>query len=382
MAKKKTEPRRHGAATIVLLVLAILLAIAVVVLAVLYGIERHKDRSGMKPLRLDTFSPADVVPNAESNLAAATVILAKYFSPPSDREAETKVAYNAKDNHEVCIRTKMGSSWRNAVQCVQDTHAKSRTPLTMLDWIGGPSIYFFTSDNMLTGIDHVPKNDTWRISSVVNHKIRVHDRSQIASGTRMNGTSAWIFYQDRDEQIREFGIDDFRDENWHDGSIGSLSKAKVGSGIGVSRSVNGTDEVLELFFQATNGGINGRRYAQSSGWGTDIYHIDGTSRDNVPDGASITATSSNNFDNSTDNMVLLAYTADKSFVNVQTRGTTNIPGYGAFSPPNRAFNGAGQTKGLAAVNSTGPRIYLIDAQKIKEVSSNDPTTSNWAVTDL
>jgi hypothetical protein len=55
-------------------------------------------------------------------------------------------------------------------------------PLTILDWVGGPSIYFFTNDNMISGIDHVPSNDSWIISSISSSgNLSIGDSPSLAS---------------------------------------------------------------------------------------------------------------------------------------------------------------------------------------------------------
>ena len=167
----------------------------------------------------------------------------------------------------------------------------------------------------------------WRPSSVIENKIRVHDQSQIASVAWLNGTSTWIYYQDLDEQIREIGLDDYRDLKWRDGSVGSLGIGMTGSGIGVSRWVNRTGEVEEVFFQRGNGSIAGRMYMMSA-WQPDYYTIEGTPN-NVPDGASITIATVTERANST---ILLAYVAKSGFLNVQARRTTDV-NYRGFSSP-------------------------------------------------
>jgi hypothetical protein len=248
----------------------------------------------------------------------------------------------------------------------------------MLDWIGGPSIYFFTADYLLSGIDYVPQNKSWRPSSIIENKIRVHNQSQIASVPWLNGTSAWIYYQDLDEQIRELGLDDYRDSTWRDGSVGPLGIGQVGSGIGVTRWVNGTDEVEEVFFQLANGAIGGRMYMMSA-WTPDYYVIEGTP-DNVPVGASITVATVTEGAAST---ILLAYVANSGFLNVQTRGTTDL-NYAEFSSPVQLVEGDGQSNiGLAAVGSLGvASIYFVKGQEILELSSQNSTGGNWTTVTL
>jgi hypothetical protein len=58
-----------------------------------------------------------------------------------------------------------------------------------------------------------------------------------------NGTSAWVYYQDVNSQVREIGIDDYRDDVWRDGSVGPLGSAMNGTGLGVARWLKDGGEV-------------------------------------------------------------------------------------------------------------------------------------------
>src|SRR5437667_7411992 len=105
----------------------------------------------------------------------------------------------------------------------------------MLDWLGGPSIYYINSKGHNSRIDYIPRTDSWRFSSIVNSKITVHDQTQLASMTWRNGTSAGRHRQVPSGQIRKLGMDDYRDQTWQDGPTGGpLGKAIIGSGIGVT----------------------------------------------------------------------------------------------------------------------------------------------------
>jgi hypothetical protein len=118
---------------------------------------------------------------------------------------------------------------------LEGANPRSDTPLTVLDWLGGPSIYFTTTDNLLSGIDHMPVNDTWKYSTLRDQKIPTQPQSQLASVTWFNGTLSWFYYQDVNGQLREFGLDEYRDVVWRDGSLGPLGQALSGTEIGASR---------------------------------------------------------------------------------------------------------------------------------------------------
>ncbi len=174
-------------------------------------------------------------------------------------------------------------------------------------------------------------------------------------------------------------MDDYRDLLWRDGSVGPLAEAQPGTGIGVVRWTNGTDETEEVFFQVLSGGIQGRMYAEKR-WG-DTYSVDGTPQ-NVPSGASLTATLISGNASST---VLLAYIAESGFLNVQTRGTTNNTKFNAFTTPTQLIESNGHSRtGLGSVGSFGDaRIIFVKDQKIFEVSNTNATaTSNWNTTEI
>jgi len=312
----------------------------------------------------------------DSGLGAAAIVLGAPFS--LNPENETKIAYNG-EGGKICIRTKSGLEWSSNVQCVEGANPKNESPLSMLDWLGGPSIYFFTNDNRLSGIDYIPKTDNWRLSTIMKENITVHNVSQIASATWRNGAGAWLYYQVPNKQIWEFGMDDYRDQIWRNSSNGgSMGDAVPGSGIGVTRWINQTEEVEEMFFEVASGVIQGKMYAHKV-WITDTYSIDGTA-DNIREGSGITATT---VKASTGDMILLAYIAKNDFLEVQTRGTMNGTTFSAFSSPNKIVEGNGHPRtGVAAVDSSGmPMVYLVNGRKIVEMSSNN-SSAKWTNVDI
>jgi hypothetical protein len=178
--------------------------------------------------------------------------------------------------------------------------------------------------------------------------------------------------------LREFGIDDYRDTVWREGSAGPLGTIIPGSGIGVVRWLDGIDEVEEIFFQEANRAIHGRSYMNTT-WQPDTYTIDGTERI-VLQGASISAATVSNANGST---VLLTYVGDSGFVMAQTRQTANATNFGAFSMPIKVGQGDGQQTKLAAVGSLGlPTVFFGVGTKITEGSSGDPAASNWTLRDI
>jgi hypothetical protein len=137
------------------------------------------------------------------------------------------------------------------------------------------SIYFITADNLLSGVDYIPFNDSWKFSTLRDQKRPTHPQSQLASVTWFNGTSSWLYYQDVNSQLREFGLDDYRDVVWRDGSTGPLGLVLAGTGIGASRGwlMDGS-EVLEGFIQASDSALPGRVDVQSV-WTFDFLAVDG-----------------------------------------------------------------------------------------------------------
>lgn len=194
----------------------------------------------------------------------------------------------------------------------------------------------------------MPVNDTWKFSSLRDQKRPTHKQSQLASVTWFNGTSSWLYYQDSNSQLREFGLDDYRDIAWRDGSIGPLGLALSGSGIGASRwwLLSDGTEVLEVFIQVSGGALHGRVYMESV-WTSDFYAVDGTPN-TVSEGAALTSAVIHQT-NST--MVLLAYVSSNGYLTVQSRETTNQTNtvFDAFSTPKQILQGdGGRTTGIAA----------------------------------
>jgi hypothetical protein len=218
---------------------------------------------------------SSLLPISDSSIGAAQTVIGTYFSTAASGVLQTKLVYNDGQGR-FCIRTKLGNDWLN-VQCLDGANPRSDSPLTVLDWLGGPSIYFITTDNYLSGINYIPLNDTWKLSTLRPQNRLTHPQSQLSSVTWFNGTSSWLYYQDVNSQLREFGLDDCRDIAWRDGSIGLLGLALTGTGIETSKwwLLSDGTEVLEVFMQASGSALHGRVDMEKI-WTSHFYAIDGT----------------------------------------------------------------------------------------------------------
>jgi hypothetical protein len=189
-----------------------------------------------------------------------------------------------------------------------------------------------------------------------------------------------MYYQDVNSQLREFGLDDYRDIAWRDGALGPLGLALPGTGIGTSRwwLLSDGTEVLEVYIQVSGGAIHGRVYMESV-WTSGFYAVDGTPN-TVSEGAALTSTVIHQ-PNAT--MVLLTYVASDSFLTVQSRGTANQTNtvFNAFSSPEQILQGDGaHTTGIAAFDFSGqPIIYFVKSDTILEISAPDVAAKNWTV---
>ncbi|KAH0562827.1 hypothetical protein GP486_002542 [Trichoglossum hirsutum] len=186
------------------LVLTALLLAATIALTVRYAGLKRQQSSLI--ITITTPLVGDALPIVNSSLGAAAIVLGSFFSiTTSPNKPLIKAVYDG--GGKLCVRTE-DSSWRRLVQCVEGANPKPHTPLMMLDRIGGPSIYFITAENLLSGIDNTHTNDTWKLSNLINFRRKVHEQSQLTSITWLNGSSAGVHFQDPDLQLREFGKDD------------------------------------------------------------------------------------------------------------------------------------------------------------------------------
>jgi hypothetical protein len=115
--------------------------------------------------------------------------------------------------------TKSGSPWLKSAQNLDARSPIAASPVTVLDWPGGPSVYYITRENINHSINRSSWSDTWRFSSEPNYDEVPRSFSQLESVLWLNGTSAWVYYLDSDSQLREVLIDDYRDVIRRDGSI-------------------------------------------------------------------------------------------------------------------------------------------------------------------
>jgi hypothetical protein len=375
--RKPTWPNRKGKRWIFILIpITLCFLVALIAVIVLYVKSRQNNTPTTEDLVVSTDQPSLALPVAHGSLGATVIVLAILSTAQGDPQAtQTQLVYNA-GNGTICIRSKSGDDWLDNVQCVFGANPKSNTPVTILDWIGGPSIYFITTDNTLSGIDNVPANNTWKLSIMAAQMTPTHPLSQLASVTWLNGTSAWLYYTDVNSELHEYGIDDYRDEAWRQGSTGTLGLTQTGSGIGCARYLVDGGEVLEVFIQATNGAIHGRVFSGGV-WNADFYAVDGESASEAIMGsASLTATA---ITQPNGIFVFLAYVASNSFLTVQSRGIVNVTQYNAFSTPINVVQGDGESEtGLAAIGFDGaPKLYFGIGQKILELSGSSVTATNW-----
>jgi hypothetical protein len=363
-----------------LIPLTICLLVGLVVALVLYFQLKSKGTT-KEAMPIPTILPqSSAIPITDSSVGAAEVVIGTYFSTAASGIKQTKLVYNG-GGGKICIRTKSVPDWLN-VQGLEGANPRADTPLTVLDWLGGPSIYFITADNLLSGIDHMPINDTWKFSTLRNQKRPTHPQSQLASVTWFNGTSSWLYYQDVNSQLREFGLDDYRDIAWRDGSLGPLGQGLAGTGIGTSRwwLADGS-EVLEVFVQVSGGALHGRVY-MASVWTSDFYAVDGTPN-TLSEGAALTSTVIHQ-PNST--MAMLAYVSGDGYLTVQSRGTSNgtTTRFNAFSVPVKVLQGDGKhSTGIAAFDSEGqPIIYFVKNNHVLEISAPDVAAKSWSTFDV
>ena len=184
--------------------LSICLTIALVVVVIVWqttGSGSGGDvRISLSTLTAVTIPQSNALPRANSGLGATTDDLATVLSSTNASTTETILAYidTASASPRLCIRKKSGTAWLSNVLCItdKDVNPKPDSPVTVLDWIGEPSVFFITADDKLGGIDWVPHSSSWKMSNLVTQKREVSKRSQLASVTWLNGTSAWLYVSD------------------------------------------------------------------------------------------------------------------------------------------------------------------------------------------
>lgn len=127
---------RYVLPTLTLCLLAVLIAIIV-----LYLKLKKSDTTPLK-LIITVTQQAAALSMTDSALAVATVVFGSYFTSPSSSSSphDTKLVYTT-SNGRICIRTKTGGSWLSNIQCITNLSPRPHTPLAVLDWLGGPSIY-------------------------------------------------------------------------------------------------------------------------------------------------------------------------------------------------------------------------------------------------
>jgi hypothetical protein len=88
------------------------------------------------PFQPKTPSPGLQIFSVPESIGAADPVIGTYFSTAASGVFQTKFVYND-GGGKICIRTKSGTEWLN-VQCLEGATPLVDTPLTVLDWLGGP----------------------------------------------------------------------------------------------------------------------------------------------------------------------------------------------------------------------------------------------------
>jgi len=147
-------PQRRWRFTVVGIIAC--LAAIIVALAILFANKKHGTTVSITNiLTVTSFQPSEVLPVSGSSLGARDVILGTYFSNSITEKPQTKVVWDA-GNGRLCVKTKLGATWLLNVDCVDGAKPKKNTPITLVDWLGGPSIGYLTEENYLSSINFAP----------------------------------------------------------------------------------------------------------------------------------------------------------------------------------------------------------------------------------
>ncbi|KAH0556972.1 hypothetical protein GP486_005237 [Trichoglossum hirsutum] len=283
------------------------------------------------------------------------------------------LVYNSAPNR-LCLRNRTGTDpWNQNVVCIVGADPKRNTPLALLNWLGGHSIFYINAKGYLTSLDWIPRSSSWRFSTLADSKVTPHAESQLAVITWGNSTGVWIYYQDRDGQIRELGMDDWRDRTFHYGANGGVvGKVIIGSGIGSVRYVNGGLEAQVLFLTDEENGPIVQHMYQHQTWQTP-ESVNGT--DEIKSTASISAATVRTQQGE---VIMLAYVASNSYLVVQTRATNST----TYSAPKKVTEAMQITTGVVCVDIYGvPTVFLTNGSDLFEISGGN-LAGNWTVTKL
>lgn len=80
--------------------------------------------------------PEPHILSVSPGVEAAGVVIGSYFSNGVSGVFQTKLLYNS-GGGKICIRSMSGTDWLD-VQCIEGANPRADTPLTVLDWLGGP----------------------------------------------------------------------------------------------------------------------------------------------------------------------------------------------------------------------------------------------------
>ncbi|CAG8982402.1 hypothetical protein HYALB_00007524 [Hymenoscyphus albidus] len=353
-----------------------------VVLIAIAAVFAVRESTRPSPVIKNTVTVADITPT-EATLAFDSFdvegpVMGTYFSLPAER-SQSFMIYGASPGR-ICIRNRLNGTWSPTEKCVENANPKPGTSFSIVDWLGGPTVAFITTDNFLSTLNHIPAkdNETWALSTLVDDKVPTHPLSKLASVTWTNGVMNQFYFLlafrvlRTNGQIREYGLDDFRNREFRPGSHGDIAPALNGTFLSAARY----DAIEELCYQSTNTQINCRRYANGV-WGNDGYVISST-ESGLPAHATFSLTTMTDPETKVDTL-LAVYAKSNGAVNLVTRsfGGINSTNIGSFSSPVQISEvGVGNT--CLVINSANGVVELFasNTRKIYWYSS-DTNLTTW-----
>ncbi|KAA8909395.1 hypothetical protein FN846DRAFT_615747 [Sphaerosporella brunnea] len=152
-----------------------------------------------------------------------------------------------------------------------DFKARNGTPLSSGLWVDAKGatetyLYYIAEDNILS--DAIYAGGKWASGNLRNIKLKPHPESKLASVLWLEGagkSSQWIYFQDNDGYILEYGRLMGVGNPWNGGPDNSSEVsllAMAGSGFGLSYDILGrASQRLRIYAQVPNGTVVSRDYS-------------------------------------------------------------------------------------------------------------------------
>lgn len=338
----------------------------------------------------------DSTPQLDSDIALSSWLQDSSSGASTSSSDATMVAFYQGHSNAIYYRSYIpGAGWStNSTSIGSRFSVKKNTPLAELNWplAGGANnpldreirLYYLNPDSIVCDVVWSGPSSQWVEGDLEDLRLRASSLTKLTTAlcTSNNNTSQWIYFQDANGIIQEYGR---QQEKWARAAKGGPQlQALLGTGIAISRdSIPSTSQNrLRLFAQSTSGDLLMKFY-NGTDWIPEvpIYKPGG----NTPR-THLAATSTLKSDNSLGTVALYFVDKDGQVRELKSEGlpSSSWDQTPNTLTPNSNLKAAREGPIAATIVTQKAKVYF-DIQSgvgIREIVQDESTSSAWTLTDF